>query len=124
MMPCGNLTIALALLLSLSQLQCVVLCAAEGCPTAVPAHAQNVPPCHRHQGHPGTDDSAPCERQAVASSAALPDAQRVYTADLQAAPPSTVFPLISSPLFFANTALLKSTESPGESGSASAVLRI
>ena len=73
-MLCGRLTIAIALLLLLSQLQCLAVCVAEGCPSFGTSQTQNVPPCHRHQSGSGTHQSAPCERQVVASAAVLPAA--------------------------------------------------
>src|SRR5579864_6098688 len=76
-MLCGKLTIAMAFLLCLSQLQCVALCAAESCSSAQTSNTQNIPPCHRHQSGSGTQKSAPCGHQIVASAAILPDAPQV-----------------------------------------------
>jgi len=116
----GRFTIAIASLLFLSQLQCVVLCAAEGCPSATSSNTQNVPPCHRHQSDSGTHKSAPCGQQVVASSAILPDAPQVYGA--------TASPAILSLNFtwqdFGNTLGQRTARPPDENGPLSVILRI
>src|ERR1700730_17072443 len=116
----GRFTIAIASLLFLSQLQCMFQCAAEGCPSAPTSKTSNVPPCHRHQSDSGTQKSAPCEHQIVASAAILPDAPQV---DGIAASPAT-FSLNFTLQDFGNTRVQRAAGPPDENGTLSVILRI
>jgi hypothetical protein len=115
----GRFTIFIASLLFLSQLQCMFQCAAEGCPSAPTSKTQNVPPCHRHQSE-GTQKSAPCEHQIVASAAILPDAPQ---AGGIAASPAT-FSLNFTSQGFGNTQVQRAAGAPDENGPLSVILRI
>ena len=123
-MLCGKLTIAMAFLLCLSQLECVVLCAAESCPSAQTSKTQNIPPCHRHQSDSGTQKSAPCGHQIVASAAILPDAPQVGGIT---ASPLALFTRHSpecSLQDFATKLFLEAVSLPSENSPVSTVLRI
>ena len=116
----GRFTIAIASLLFLSHLQCMFQCAAEGCPSAPTSNTQNVPPCHRHQSESGTQKSAPCERQIVASAAILPNAPQLGGI---AASPAT-FSLNFTSQDFGNTRVRRAVGLPDENGPLSVILRI
>jgi hypothetical protein len=116
----GRITIGMASLLFLSQLQCMFQCAVEGCPSTLISNTQNVPPCHRHQSDSGTQKSAPCERQIVASAAILPDAPQV---GVTAGSPAT-FSLSFTSQDFGNTQVQRAAQPPEENGLRSVILRI
>jgi hypothetical protein len=120
----GRITIVVASLLFLSQLQCMFQCAAEGCPSTLISNTQNVPPCHRHQSGPGTQKSAPCEHQIVASAAILPDAPQVYSTTASPVALLTRHSPVFSLQDFTTKLLLEAVSLPSENSPVSAVLRI
>lgn len=117
----SKLTVAVALVLVLSQIQCVALCTEECIPGS---HGQqDVPPCHRHQGNSNAPKSAVCANPAAA--AALlpthPQASTGFLIDANVPPCSSVrFAVMAS---FESIAM--TTDSPpGQASASSAVLRI
>jgi hypothetical protein len=116
----GRITVIVASLLFLSQLQCMFQCAAEGCPSTLISNTRNVPPCHRHQSDSGTQKSAPCEHQIVASAAILPDAPQVCGTTFS---PAT-FSLNFTWQDFGNTRVQRAAWPPDENGPLSVILRI
>jgi hypothetical protein len=116
----GRITVIVASLLFLSQLQCMFQCAAEGCPSTLISNTQNVPPCHRHQSDSGTQKSTPCEHQIVASAAILPDAPQVCGTTFS---PAT-FSLNVTWQDFGNSRVHRAAGLPDENGPLFVILRI
>jgi hypothetical protein len=120
----GRITIVVASLLFLSQLQCMFQCAAEGCPSTPISNTQSVPPCHRHQSDSGTQKSAPCEHQIVASAAILPDAPQVGGVDASPVALVTRHTPGIGLQDFADRLFLGAVSLPSENSPVFAVLRI
>jgi hypothetical protein len=125
-MRAGKLSLMLLALISYGAL-CVASCALDACASIELSYTQNLPPCHRHQGNSGKQDSAPCARQSVFEMGPPPASLSLRHNFIT---PSAGNPILaaSSDLFLltlsGNIPLAINPSPPGPSGLLSPILRI